>query len=52
MSAAFAELRAVKVATSKACVLVGRARTTHYRHVKGPVHGPRPRGWCRTTGKR
>jgi putative transposase len=38
----FAELRAIKVPTSTACVLVGRARATHYRHIRGPVHGPRP----------
>jgi len=42
MSAAFAELRAAKVPTVKACVLVGRARATYYRHARGPVHGSRP----------
>jgi putative transposase len=41
MSVAFGELRAVKVPTTKACVLLGRARATHYRHAKGPMHGPR-----------
>ncbi len=42
MTAAFAELRAAKVPTTQACGLVGRARATHYRHARGPVHGPRP----------
>lgn len=42
MSVAFAELRAAVVPTTKACVLVGRARATHYRHARGPVYGPRP----------
>lgn len=41
MSTAFAELRAVEVPTTKACVLIGRSRATHYRHARGPVHGPR-----------
>lgn len=35
MSTAFAELRAAAVPTSKAWLLVGRARATHYRHAKG-----------------
>ena len=42
MSTAFAELRAAAVPITKACLLVGRARATHYRHARGPVHGPRP----------
>jgi putative transposase len=42
MSTAFAELRAAAVPIKKACVLIGRARATHYRHARGPVHGPRP----------
>jgi len=42
MNTAFADLRAAKVPTTKACMLVGRARATHYRHAKGPMHGPRP----------
>jgi transposase InsO family protein len=42
MSTAFVELRAAAVPTTKACVLVGRSRATHYRHALGPVHGPRP----------
>ena len=42
MSTAFVELRVAKVPTTRACVLVGRARATHYRHARGPVHGPRP----------
>jgi len=41
MSAAFAELRAAAVPVKGVCVLVGRARATHHRHVRGPVHGPR-----------
>jgi len=35
MSAAFAELRAAAVPVKGACVLVGRARATHYRHIDG-----------------
>ncbi|MBC7278856.1 hypothetical protein [Nocardioides sp.] len=42
MSTAFVELRAAAVPTTKACVLVGRSRATHYRHARGPVHGPPP----------
>ena len=42
MNTAFAELRAAAVPTQRACVLVGRSRATHYRHARGPVHGPRP----------
>ena len=42
MSTAFAELRTARVPIRRACALVGRARATHYRHARGPVHGPRP----------
>ena len=42
MTGAFAELRAAAVPTRRACVLIGRARATHYRHARGPMHGPRP----------
>ena len=42
MSATFTELRAVAVPINRSCTLLGRARATHYRHVRGPVHGPRP----------
>jgi transposase InsO family protein len=42
MNTAFAELRSAEVSIKKACVLVGRSRATHYRHARGPVHGPRP----------
>jgi putative transposase len=41
VSTAFVELRAAAVPIQRACVLVGRSRATHYRHVRGPVHGPR-----------
>ena len=41
MSCTFAGLRAEGVPTRRACVLVGRARATHYRHTRGPLHGPR-----------
>jgi putative transposase len=26
----------------RACTLLGRAWATHYRHARGPLHGPRP----------
>ena len=39
MNTTFTELRAAAVPIKRACVLVGRARATHYRHVRGPVHG-------------
>ncbi len=42
MSVTFTELRAVAVPIKVCCTLLGRARATHYRHVRGPVHGPRP----------
>ena len=41
MNDTFTELRAAAVPIKRACVLVGRARATHYRHARGPVHGPR-----------
>src|ERR1019366_6381047 len=41
MSCTFAGLRAEGVPTRRACVLAGRARATHYRHTRGPLHGPR-----------
>jgi hypothetical protein len=40
--ATFTELRAVAVPINRSCALLGRARATHYRHTRGPVHGPRP----------
>jgi putative transposase len=47
MTGAFTQLRQAKVATSAACVLLGRSRASHYRRaaraVSGPVHGPAPR---------
>jgi putative transposase len=42
MSTTFSQLREVGVPVRRACELVGRARATHYRHARGPVHGPRP----------
>lgn len=42
MNTAFAELRAAEVPVTRACGLIGRARATHYRHARGPSHGPRP----------
>jgi len=42
VSVTFTELRAVAVSINQSCALLGRARATHYRHVRGPVHGPRP----------
>jgi len=42
VSATFTELRAAGVAINGSCALLGRARATHYRHARGPVHGPRP----------
>ena len=41
MNTAFAELLAATVPIKRACMLVGRSRATHYRHTRGPVHGPR-----------
>jgi len=42
MTVAFTELRAAAVPVSRSCALVGRARATHYRQARRPVHGPRP----------
>jgi hypothetical protein len=42
MSAAFTGLRAAGVPARRACALIGRSRATHYRHARGPVHGPAP----------
>jgi len=41
VNAAFAELRDAGVPIRRACGLIGRARATHYRHARGPQHGPR-----------
>ena len=41
MNAAFEQLRAAAVPVNRSCALVGRARATHYRHARGPLHGPR-----------
>jgi hypothetical protein len=41
MTVAFAELLVAAAPIKRACVLVGRARATHYRHARGPRHGPR-----------
>jgi len=41
MNAAFVDLRAV-VPITRVCALLGRSRATHYRHVRGPMHGPHP----------
>ena len=43
VSVAFDELRTVGVSTKAACALIGRSRASHYRHLLGPVHGPKPR---------
>jgi hypothetical protein len=44
MTGAYDDLRAAEVPVRRACTLIGRARATHYRHQKPPVHGPaRPR---------
>jgi putative transposase len=42
MNAGFAELREAGLNVRRACGLIGRARATHYRHARGPLHGPRP----------
>ncbi len=49
MSATFTELREAEVPIKRCCALLGRARATHYRHVRGPQHGPRP-AQCRAPG--
>ena len=41
MSGTFTELRSAGVSVQQACRLIGRARASHYRHARGPVHGPR-----------
>jgi transposase InsO family protein len=43
LNAAFVELRSAGVTTKAACALIGRARASHYRHLLGPVHGPKQR---------
>jgi putative transposase len=43
LSVAFSELRAAGVTTKSACALIGRPRASHYRHLLGPVQGPKPR---------
>ncbi|MBT8225389.1 MAG: DDE-type integrase/transposase/recombinase [Dactylosporangium sp.] len=40
---ALRELTGVGTPVRTACRLLGRARATHYRRVRGPVHGPRQR---------
>ena len=42
MSSTFVELRDAGLPVRTACALIGRARATHYRHVRGPVLGPKP----------
>ena len=42
MNATFGELQAAAVPVRRACTLVGRSRATHYRHARGPLHGPQP----------
>ena len=42
LSVAFSELRVVGVGTKAACALIGRPRAAHYRHLLGPVQGPKP----------
>ena len=42
MSTTFVELCDVGLPVRTACALIGRARATHYRHVRGPVLGPKP----------
>ena len=42
MNTTFEQLHTVGVPTTDACVLIGRARATHYRHRQPPVHGPAP----------
>ncbi len=40
---AFTSLTRAGTPVSAACALLGRSRATHYRRVRPPVHGPRPR---------
>lgn len=42
MSATFVGLRDAGLPVRTACALIGRARATHYRRVRGPVLGPKP----------
>ncbi len=37
------ELTAAGTAVRTACALLGRARATHYRRARGPMHGPKQR---------
>ena len=39
MTATLVELIPI-VGARQACQLTGRSRASHYRHAKGPVHGP------------
>ena len=43
MDETFPALTGVGLPVTTACCLVGRARASHYRHVRPPVHGPRQR---------
>ncbi len=42
MNTTFDQLRIEGAPTKDACVLIGRARATHYRHLQPPVRGPAP----------
>jgi putative transposase len=42
MTTSFDELRTAGVSTKRSCALIGRSRATHYRHLEGPVQGPKP----------
>ena len=42
MNTTFTELRSAGVTTQRACVLIGRARATHYRHAAPVRLGPAP----------
>lgn len=42
MNTTFGDLREAGVPVRRSCQLLGRARATHYRHARGPVHGPQP----------
>ena len=44
MDETFTALTARGLPVTAACRLVGRARASHYRHVRPPVHGPQARG--------
>lgn len=41
MNGTFAELRAAGLSVARVCLLIGRARASHYRRVRGRLHGPR-----------